>query len=158
MPHVSPVLRDMGTRTRAAEDGSSRSCPRQFHNAEAPMPQTIDSITAIEQLAEQLRALESRVSALESLPERKADSVASPPLQGPRPATTRHPALPLDSLSGTLTVVGKAVLGMAGAYLFRALFELGTIPKLPVLFVAILYACFWMIRAVRTHTSSRFAS
>ena len=49
------------------------------------------------------------------------------------------------------------MLGIAGAYLLRALAESATIPKLPVLFVAILYACAWMVWAVRIH-ADRFAS
>jgi hypothetical protein len=53
--------------------------------------------------------------------------------------------------------VGKAVLGIAGAYLLRALAESPNVPKLPVLLVAILYACFWMVWAVRTAAASRFA-
>ena len=44
------------------------------------------------------------------------------------------------------------------AYLLRAIAESGATPKLPVLFVAILYACLWMVWAVRTDTASRFAS
>jgi len=59
---------------------------------------------------------------------------------------------------GAVPVLGKAVLGIAGAYLLRAIAELGTIPKLPVLLVAIVYACFWMVWAARTHPASRFAS
>jgi len=55
-------------------------------------------------------------------------------------------------------IVGKAVLGIAGAYLLRAIAESNSAPKLPVLFVAILYACFWMVWAVRVHAANRFAS
>jgi hypothetical protein len=57
-----------------------------------------------------------------------------------------------------VTVLGKAVLGIAGAYLLRAIAESGTVPRLPVLLVAIVYAFIWMVWAVRTHASNRFAS
>jgi hypothetical protein len=59
---------------------------------------------------------------------------------------------------GTVPVIGKAVLGIAGAYLLRAIAESGSVPKLPVLMVAIVYAALWMVWAVRAHTSSLFAS
>ena len=53
--------------------------------------------------------------------------------------------------SGAVPVLGKAVLGIAGAYLLRAIAESGPVPKLPVLIVAIAYAAVWMVWAVRTH-------
>jgi hypothetical protein len=56
-----------------------------------------------------------------------------------------------------VSILGKAVLGIAGAYLLRALAE-SSIPKLPVLLVAIFYAYSWLIFAARVHRSSRFAS
>ncbi len=56
-----------------------------------------------------------------------------------------------------MPVLGKAVLGIAGAYLLRAIAESGSIPKLPVLIIAIVYAALWMVWAVRSHASSRFA-
>ena len=53
---------------------------------------------------------------------------------------------------------GKAVLGIAGAYLLRAVAESGTVAKLPLLIVAIVYAGMWLVWAVRTHATNRFAS
>ncbi len=60
--------------------------------------------------------------------------------------------------SGAVPILGKAVLGIAGAYLLRAIAESGTIPKFPVLIGAIVYAALWMLWAVRTHDTNRFAS
>jgi len=54
--------------------------------------------------------------------------------------------------------MGKAVLVMAGAYLLRAITELGSIPKLPILFVAVFYAFWWLIWAARRPQGQRFAS
>jgi len=62
----------------------------------------------------------------------------------------------LESSARAFPTVGKAVLGFAGAFLLRALAESGSVPKLPVLIIAILYACFWMIWSARTN--DRFAS
>jgi hypothetical protein len=61
-------------------------------------------------------------------------------------------------LAGALPVFGRALLGIAGAYLLRAAAESGTIPQLPVLIAAIVYAGAWLAWAFRTHTTNRFAS
>lgn len=126
------------------------------------MPQAVDNVAlALEQLSEQVRSLESRVAALEG--RSAASSTAEP--NGASVALQRPPAPaiwrgfpPLETPSGAVSILGKAVLGIAGAYLLRALAESSAIPKLPVLLVAILYACFWMVWAVRVHGASRFAS
>ena len=55
-------------------------------------------------------------------------------------------------------MLGKAVLGIAGAYLLRAISESGRVPQWSVLAVAILYAGMWMVWAVRSHAASRIAS
>jgi hypothetical protein len=125
------------------------------------MPQAVDSSAFIlEQLSTRLLELERRVAALEgpktSLPA-GTQLVASPP-ERPRPPATWGGFPPVEAPSGAVPVLGKAVLGIAGAYLLRAIAESSAIPKLSVLFVAILYACFWMVWAVKTHSSNRFAS
>jgi len=60
--------------------------------------------------------------------------------------------------AGIVPVVGKAVLGIAGAYLLRAVAESGTVPQLPVLLVAVVYAVLWLLWAIRTHSTNHFAS
>ena len=149
------------------------------------MPQAVDNIAlALEQLSAQLRSIEHRVAALEtqsvilsgasaSRSEALAESkdpcpVGNSPalealssetrLQRPRPPATWRGFPPLETPSGAVPILGKAVLGIAGAYLLRAIAESNSAPKLPVLFVAILYASFWMVWAVRIHAASRFAS
>ena len=126
------------------------------------MPQAVDNISlALEQLSEQVRNLELRVAALESGPKETLSSEPVPtnlPLERPRPPATWRGFPPVETSSGFVPIVGKAVLGIAGAYLLRALAESPSIPKLPVLFVAILYACGWMVWAVRAHAASRLAS
>ncbi len=127
------------------------------------MPQAVDNVTsAIEQLSERLRALEDRVAAIEGQPETSSGSTqiqfADTQLQQPRPPATWRGFPSVEVPGGTVPILGKAVLGIAGAYLLRAIAESGSAPKLPVLLVAIAYAAFWMVWAVRTHHTSRFAS
>jgi hypothetical protein len=121
------------------------------------MTQVVESVASdLERLNERMRELERRVSALEGQPEK-----SSPPvdytLQRPRPPATWRGFPPAEVPGGAVPVLGKAVLGIAGAYLLRAIAESGAVPKLPILLIAIVYACLWMVWAVRTHAASRFA-
>ena len=126
------------------------------------MPPAVDNIALVlEQLSEQMRSLERRVAALEGQPEKRPSSEpqsSSVALERPRPPATWRGFPPVETPSGVVPILGKAVLGIAGAYLLRAIAESSSVPKLPVLFVAIVYACFWMVWAVRIHAASRFAS
>ncbi len=131
------------------------------------MAQAFDGIASdVEHLTERLRALERRVAALEGHPEESvpADLAPAEPqsaataLQRPRPPATWRGFPPVETPTGAVPILGKAVLGIAGAYLLRAISESGTIPKLPILIVAIMYAALWMVLAVRAHASNHFAS
>ena len=126
------------------------------------MAQAVDGIaSAVEQLSERLRELERRVAVLEGQPEKPSATgprLPDIPLERPRPPATWRGFPPAEMPGGAVPILGKAVLGIAGAYLLRAIAESGPIPKLVVLFVAIVYAALWMVWAARTHASSRFAS
>jgi len=127
------------------------------------MPQAVDHVAvALEQLSEQVRNLERRVAALESNPETPTSNESTQPAslatEHPGPPATWREFLPFETPSGVVTIVGKAVLGIAGAYLLRALAESPSIPKWPIVLVAIAYACGWMLWAVRVHSISHVAS
>ena len=122
------------------------------------MPQAVDSLASLlEQLTERLRDLEDRVSALEKLaPDPTARSKAALEARAPHSSASRPVKTPptetsqtWTEFSGVFPTLGKAVLGFAGAFLLRAIAESTSIPKLPILFVAILYAFFWMLWAVQ---------
>src|SRR5271169_4220758 len=124
------------------------------------MAPAVDSVaSAVERLSEQVRELERRVAALEGQPEKPIPTPESPDfaLQRPRPPATWRGFPPAEVPGGVVPVLGKAVLGIAGAYLLRAIAESGAIPKIPILIVAIVYAGLWMVWAVRTHAAHRFA-
>lgn len=126
------------------------------------MPQAVDSIAStVEQLSQRVRDLERRIAALEAQPAKPA-TAAPPapevlPLQRPKPPATWRGFPPVETPAGAVPVIGKAVLGIAGAYLLRAIAESGTLPKLPILLAGIIYACLWMVWAIRSHASYRFA-
>jgi hypothetical protein len=126
------------------------------------MAQAFDGIASdVEHLSERVRELEQRVSALEGQPASAAPASPTPvssALQKSPPQETSQ-GLPGPNVSaGALPVFGKAVLGIAGAYLLRAVAESGTIPRLPLLVVAIVYAAMWLVWAFRTHAGNQFAS
>src|SRR5690349_11466444 len=124
------------------------------------MPQVVDIASAVEQFTRKLEDLEQRVAALEGQRERAPaiDTHTEFTLQRPRPPETWRGFPSIEAPSGVVPILGKAVLGIAGAYLLRALVESSSVPKLPVLFVAIAYAYFWLILASRFHKASHFAS
>jgi len=115
----------------------------------------------VEQLSERVNELERRICALEGKAGKAtaaSDSVVSiapPKLLAPEPL---QEFLAPNSSTGTLPVIGKAVLGIAGAYLLRAVAESGSIPKFPMLMAAIVYAGMWLVWAARTRATNRFAS
>ena len=148
------------------------------------MPQAVDNIAlGLEELSEHVRSLESRIAALETRLVKPSEASASRSeilaeskgpcpvgnqsaletrssetlLQRPRPPATWGGFPPVEAPSGVVPILGKAVLGIAGAYMLRAVAESNSVPKLPVLFVAILYACIWMVWAVRIYAANRLA-
>jgi hypothetical protein len=118
--------------------------------------------SALEVLARRVQELEERVASLEGRTHRTA--AAESPKTGALPGELAHAAahwqgLPTAEVSGGIfSTLGKAVLGMAGAFLLRAIAESGSVPQLPVLVVGIVYAILWMVWAARIHRRDEFAS
>jgi hypothetical protein len=115
-----------------------------------------DLSDAVEQLTQTVVDLQRRVSALET------SAPAAPPLRAHPPTFT--PALPAAASastaheSGVFSVLGKAMLGIAGAYLLRALAESTALPRLPVVAVSIAYAFLWLVPATRAPVKAWFSS
>jgi hypothetical protein len=115
-----------------------------------------DLLDALARLTDRLENLERRVSALE----RPSETA------GPFPVPAAHPAAAVPSAgtdnlpeaSGVFAVVGKAMLGIAGAYLLRAVAESGSFPKLAVVALALAYAGMWLVWASRVPAEARLAS
>jgi hypothetical protein len=109
---------------------------------------------AFDQLAERVEALERRVDALEH-PSAAARSL--PALEASAAQTAQAVETPSFVLAGgVFPVLGKAMLGIAGAYLLRAVTESGSLPRLAVAVIAIAYAILWLVGAARA--SEWFAS
>ncbi len=114
-----------------------------------------DLADAVEHLTERIDALERRIAAIEQ-PSRPQPI---PPALTAAPSRTGD--LPRTSLSaggGAFSVLGKAMLCIAGAYLLRAFAESDAIPHTPVIVVAIAYAFVWLLPATRSRSESWIVS
>ena len=98
-------------------------------------------------LTKRLEALEQRVCALEQTSETPNTTVVRPP-----ETAQDVELLPSALAGGVFSVLGKAMIGIAGAYLLRAVAESTSFPKPLIAALAIAYAMLWMICAARTRT------
>ena len=108
-------------------------------------------------LEREVRDLARRVAALEQL---VGHALACPDSVGQAlpPANNVVQALPSPALPATTTllpVLGRALLGLAGAYLLRALTESGTFAPQAGVAIGLLYALLWLVWAARTHAALR---
>jgi hypothetical protein len=111
---------------------------------------------ALERLTARLEVLERRIYVLEHPYEAAGPASAirqniSTAVQGAE-LRTSAPA------SGIFSVLGRAMLGMAGAYLLRAVAEASVLPRQAVAALAIVYAILWLVWATRVPAGAWFAS
>src|ERR1022692_358746 len=113
-----------------------------------------DLLDALARLDARLESLERRVAALDHLtqPATSLSIQATVPVK--RGPAASDPVLPQEE--GVFPVVGKAMLGIAGAYVLRAVAESGSFPKVAVVVLALAYAGTWLVWAERAR--ARFAS
>lgn len=107
------------------------------------------------QLTARLEALEQRVLELEHPSAVLATATVAKRALDPGPVPAVE-AGPVATAGGMFAVLGKALLGIAGAFLLRALVEAGTFPKLVVV-LAVLYAGAWLVGATRVRREYVFA-
>lgn len=106
-------------------------------------------------LEREIRALARRVEQIEqhlALPAAEPVVPALPPGDAGQPDATA--VLPSDAAE-LIPSFGRALLGLAGAYLVRALAEAGAIPIRAGVLVGVLYAAAWLVWAVRTPSARR---
>jgi hypothetical protein len=113
-----------------------------------------DVSETVELLSARVNALEKRVHDLE-----QSATASERSASGQTAATVpAHPAdLPSgEQVSGAFLILGKCMLGIAGAYLLRALAESSVLPRAVIAALAIAYAIGWLVAASRTKANSRF--
>ena len=111
-----------------------------------PQPEWEVLVREVRDLTRRVAAIEEclRVAGVRESPAMAAS--ASEETQGWGGEAAPHP---LEQAAGLLPVVGKALLGLAGAYLLRALTEGGALPNRAGVAAGILYAGGWLLWAAR---------
>jgi hypothetical protein len=114
-------------------------------------PPAEEGIHQIEELSRAIDDLRRRVNALE-----QQSVIALPHSLGFRseaPPQLQSPEVP----SGLVAQFGRLLLGIAGAYLLRAITEAGIVPELTGVIVGLIYAGAWLIASLRTPGINRVA-
>lgn len=110
----------------------------------------------VDLLTQRLATLEQRVYQLEHPTE------VPPPLTLPEQAqpVLARPAVAhaTEQASGAFAVLGKAMLGIAGAYVLRAVAESSLLPRPLAAAIAIAYAILWLVAAARFSAGAWFTS
>ena len=107
-----------------------------------------------EALEREVRDLAGRVSLLEHRLGQGQSMAAAPAATVPQTALSH----PLQEVPAMLPLVGRALLGLAGAYLLRALTEAGALPRPVGIAAGIIYALAWLLWAARTPATEKFAA
>jgi hypothetical protein len=115
-----------------------------------------DLLDALARLDARLENLERRLLALEHLSKPATPLTVQAATPVSEAGATEQFAPP--QAGGVFAVVGKAMLGIAGAYVLRAVAESGSFPKLAVVALALAYAGTWLVWATRIPEGARFAS
>src|SRR5579863_8776993 len=105
-----------------------------------------ESPGALELLSDRVDELERRVHALEHPHAVKTPAISL--VEATASARLEDEANSLQT-ANIFPLLGRAMLGIAGAYVLRAIAEAGVIPNGVAAFVAIAYALAWMLWAVR---------
>lgn len=105
----------------------------------------------VHQLEELIRAVDDLRRRVDALERQSAVSLPSAGL----PLSAAAPTLLPEVSSGLLAQLGRLLLGIAGAYLLRAITEAGILPQLTGTLIGLLYAGGWLLASIRTAASNR---
>ena len=114
-----------------------------------------DLLEDVEKLNARISDLEQRVYRLEHPAEAGEQFVSFMERLPAAETGARHATM--EEASSFFPVVGKAMLGLAGAYLLRAVAESGLVSRPLVAAVAIAYAIAWLVWAARAKAIAGFA-
>jgi hypothetical protein len=112
---------------------------------------TEQATSQLEELIQTVGDLRRRVQALE---QRAIAEPSGTPLLAAVPAPPLV-EIPPDISSGLLAGIGRLLLGIAGAYLLRAITEAGILPQLAGTLIGLAYACVWLVSSVRIASHNR---
>src|SRR6476659_4857219 len=100
----------------------------------------------VRDLAQRISAIESRLGLSAETPRVEFAAAAIPPGAVARDTTDVIP------------VLGRALLGLAGAFLLRVFTESGSLPVKAGVAIGILYALGWLVSAARTPAERRIGA
>lgn len=114
-----------------------------------------DGLSGVAALTAAVRDLQRRVAKLEQqLEATSAGAPVFPPASAVADDSLTPHLRPLPA--GVLAVLGRALLGIAGAYLLRALVEYGSMPRIVGVAAALAYAGWWLVTSSRVAAENRF--
>lgn len=112
----------------------------------------------LDELRQEVRDLTNRISRLEESLAARGDLIST---REAVPAAPPHDAgitAQIPDTTSTLPVLGSALLGLAGAYLLRAIAEFGVLPPRAVFTLGTLYAVAWLLWAARAPIERKVAT
>jgi hypothetical protein len=109
----------------------------------------------VEELSRRLARVEQRLRALEEL-EREGGARAPRAAAGPETGPEVEGAVP--AFSSTVSLMGRTLIVLGGAYLFRAITDAGLIPAAAGVAAGMAYATWWLVSADRAATAGHRAS
>ena len=112
----------------------------------------------LDELRQQVRDLTNRVSCLEEFLKARGYAILTPETESPVLPEDRDILPPVPDTTSVLPILGSALLGLAGAYLLRAIAESAVLPPRAVFTLGTLYAVAWLLWAARAPGERRLAT
>ena len=112
----------------------------------------------LDELRQQVRDLTNRISRLEDSLAARESQVSTREAEPAAPPSDAGIPAQIPDTTSTLPVLGGALLGLAGAYLLRAIAEYGVLPSRAVFTLGTLYAIAWLLWAARAPIERKVAT
>jgi len=126
------------------------------------MPTDFDKLQAqIEALTCEVGSIKQRLNALEG---QQAQSEINPPTAEPLMKLTsaarvqsdsQNVNFPVDPSQGTVPLIGRTLIVLGGAFIFRAITDASVIPPLGGAIAGLLYATWWLVQSDRAANSGK---
>lgn len=123
----------------------------QAMNDQAGSTSSVDRLnTRLDDLERRIEALDQRLDEYAAALGRAGTAAGAEVATNSAAGSPMLPEVPTFQAGGIFPVLGRAMLGIAGAYLLRALAESRIVPELALAPFAIAYAVLWLVAGART--------